>query len=169
MPADRFRSPPSTLSEQEFVRIYGGVYEHSPWFAVEAWRREPRETFDTVDGLAAALRRAVEAADDKAKLALISVHPSLAGRVKMSAESTSEQASAGLDNCSREELAEFRQLNEDYAARFNFPFIKAVRGFTRQEILAEFRARLANEKQAEFRTALDEIHKIARLRLTDLT
>ncbi len=169
MPADRFRSPPSTLSEQEFVRIYGGAYEHSPWFAVEAWRREPHAALDTLDGLAAALRRAVEAADDKAKLALISVHPSLAGRVKMSAESTSEQASAGLDHCSREELAEFRRLNEDYAARFDFPFIKAVRGFTRQEILAEFRARLGNDPKTEFRAALDEIHKIARLRLSDLT
>ncbi|MEJ0026291.1 MAG: 2-oxo-4-hydroxy-4-carboxy-5-ureidoimidazoline decarboxylase [Rhizomicrobium sp.] len=169
MPADRFRSPPSTLSEHEFVRIYGGVYEHSPWFAAEAWRTEPHDALDTLDGLAAALRRAVESADDKAKLALIGVHPSLAGRVKMSAESTSEQASAGLDNCSREELAEFRRLNEDYAARFDFPFIKAVRGFTRQEILTEFRARLNNDPKTEFRTALDEIHKIARLRLGDLT
>jgi 2-oxo-4-hydroxy-4-carboxy-5-ureidoimidazoline decarboxylase len=169
MPADRFRTQPSTLSEQDFVRIYGGVYENSPWFAVEAWRREPHDAFDTLDGLAAALRRAVENADDKAKLALIGVHPSLAGRVKMSAESTSEQASAGLDNCTRDELAEFRRLNEDYAARFNFPFIKAVRGFTRQQILAEFRARLNNDPKVEFRTALDEIHKIARLRLSDLT
>lgn len=167
--SDRFRDPPSTLGEQDFLRIYGGVYEHSPWFAMRAWTDAPHETLDTLDGLAAAMRRAVEAADDNAKQALIGVHPSLAGRVKMSAESTSEQQNAGLDNCSREELTEFRRLNEDYAAKFGFPFIKAVRGFTRQDILAEFRARLGNSPKDELRTALDEVHKIARLRLSDLT
>ena len=166
--SDRFRAPPSTLGEQDFLKIYGGVYEHSPWFAMQAWNAQPHEALDTLDGLAEAMRRAVEASDDKAKLTLLGVHPSLAGRVKMSAESTSEQQSAGLDNCSREELAEFRRLNEDYAAKFGFPFIKAVRGFTRQEILAEFRARLANSPKDELRTALDEVHKIARLRLGDL-
>ncbi len=167
--SDRFRAPPSTLDEQEFLRVYGGVYEHSPWFAMQAWRGGPREALDTLDGLADALRRAVEGADDKAKLALIGVHPDLAGRVRMSPESVSEQTSAGLDHCTAGELAEFRRLNRDYVDKFGFPFIKAVRGFTRQQILEEFRARVANEPRAEFRTALDEIHKIARLRLSDLT
>jgi 2-oxo-4-hydroxy-4-carboxy-5-ureidoimidazoline decarboxylase len=167
--SERLRHPPSSLGQQDFLKYYGGVYEHSPWFAMQTWTEEPHEALDTIDGLAGAMRRAVEKADDKAKLALISVHPDLAGRVRMSPESVSEQSSAGLDHCTAEELAEFRRLNRDYIDRFGFPFIKAVRGFTRQQILAEFRDRLANTPKDEFRTALDEIHKIARLRLSDLT
>jgi len=165
---DRFRVPPSTLDEQAFLKIYGGAYEHSPWFAAQAFRTAPRGSLDTLDGLAAAMRAAVENASEDAKVALVSVHPKLAGRVRMSTESTSEQQCAGLDACSAAELKEFRRLNEDYTAKFGIPFIKAVRGFTRQEILTEFRARLANSKADEFRTALEEVHKIARLRLSDL-
>lgn len=167
--AERLRHPPSILTEDEFMRIYGGVYEHSPVFAYRVWQNEPHAPLDTLDGLADALRRAVDSADRAAKLALIRSHPDLAGRVKMSSESTEEQRSAGLDHCLAGELAEFRRLNDDYHARFDFPFIKAVRGFSRQEILNEFRRRAANEPEVEFATAIEEIHKIARLRLSDLT
>jgi 2-oxo-4-hydroxy-4-carboxy-5-ureidoimidazoline decarboxylase len=167
--AETFRDPPSTLTRDAFLKIYGGVYEHSPLFAFEVWETEPHAALDTLDGLAAALKRAVDGAGDTAKMSLIQSHPDLAGRIRMSNESTSEQQSAGLDACSAQELAEFRRLNADYTARFGFPFIKAVRGFTRQEILAEFRARIANDPKTELATALAEVHKIARLRLGDLT
>jgi OHCU decarboxylase len=157
------------LGEQEFIGTYGGAYERSPWFALDAWVREPHESLDTLDGLAGAMRRSVERADGKAKMQLLRTHPQLLARANLTRESVSEQAAAGLNNCSIDEAEEFRQLNTDYVARFSFPFIKAVRGFTRQEILAEFRKRIANDPHTEFATALDEVHKIARLRLEDLT
>ncbi|MBV9420331.1 MAG: 2-oxo-4-hydroxy-4-carboxy-5-ureidoimidazoline decarboxylase [Alphaproteobacteria bacterium] len=162
------KRPPSGMTETEFVEAYGGLYEHSPYFAEAVWKTIPHPALDTVEGLSHALHAAVEAAAKPAQLALIRAHPDLADRVKMTAESVSEQAGAGLDNCSADELAEFRSLNDAYKARFGFPFIKAVRGFSRQQILAEFRRRAGNDPAVEFRTALDEIHKIARLRLHDL-
>jgi OHCU decarboxylase len=162
------RLKPSQIDERRFVATYGSVYENSPHFAEAAWTATPRTQLDTVDGLVHALKAAVDAAGKPAQLALIRAHPDLADRVKMSAESVSEQAGAGLDNCSAEELAEFRSLNDAYKARFGFPFIKAVRGFSRGEILAEFRRRAGNDPDTEFATALAEIHKIARLRLGDL-
>jgi OHCU decarboxylase len=162
------RLKPSQIDERRFVAAYGGVYEHSPHFAEAVWKNIPHGQLDTVDGLAHALKAAVDAAGKPAQLALIRAHPDLADRVKMSAESVSEQAGAGLDNCSAEELAEFRSLNDAYKARFGFPFIKAVRGFPRGEILNEFRRRAGNDPDTEFATALAEIHKIARLRLGDL-
>lgn len=158
----------SQIDERRFMAAYGGVYEHSPQFAQAVWKSIPHPELDTVEGLARALKSAVEAAGKPAQLALIQAHPDLADRVKMSSESVSEQAGAGLDNCSAAELAEFRALNDAYKARFGFPFIKAVRGFTRGEILAEFRRRAGNDPDTEFATALAEIHKIARLRLGDL-
>ncbi|MEI9886453.1 MAG: 2-oxo-4-hydroxy-4-carboxy-5-ureidoimidazoline decarboxylase [Rhizomicrobium sp.] len=162
------KAPPSGMTEAQFVAAYGGLYEHSPHFPRAVWRNVPHTALDTVEGLSHALKAAVEAAGHPAQLALIRAHPDLADRARLSAESVSEQAGAGLDNCSAEELAEFRSLNEAYKARFGFPFIKAVRGFTRGQILAELRRRAANDADAEFRTALDEIHKIALLRLSDL-
>jgi len=162
------RARPSQMSESAFVATYGGVYERSPQFAEAAWKSIPHHQLDTVEGLTHALKAAVDAAGKPAQLALIRAHPDLADRVKMSAESVSEQAGAGLDNCSAEELAEFRSLNTAYKGRFGFPFIKAVRGFSRAEILAEFRRRAGNDPDTEFATALAEIHKIARLRLGDL-
>jgi OHCU decarboxylase len=162
------RAPPSRMTEAQFIATYGGVYEHSPQFAQAVWQHTPRTDLDSADGLSQALRTAVEDAGKPAQLALIRAHPDLADRARLSRASIAEQAGAGLDNCSPEELAEFRALNSAYKARFGFPFIKAVRGFSRQQILDEFRRRAGNDPDTEFRTALDEIHKIARLRLNDL-
>jgi OHCU decarboxylase len=162
------RARPSRMTEAQFIATYGGVYEHSPQFAQAAWRSTKHSDLDTVDGLSRALRARVEDAGLPAQLALIRAHPDLADRARLSKESVAEQAGAGLDDCSAEELAEFRALNASYKARFGFPFVKAVRGFSRQQILEEFRRRAGNDPDLEFRTALDEIHKIARLRLDDL-
>jgi OHCU decarboxylase len=162
------RARPSRIGRDRFIALYGGVYEHSPHFAETVWPRAAGGTLDTWDGLAAALQVAVDAAGRDAQLALIRAHPDLAGRIKLSADSASEQAGAGLDNCSAEELADFLSLNTRYREKFGFPFIKAVRGFDRQQILAEFRRRFGNDPDEEFAQALAEIHKIARLRLADL-
>jgi 2-oxo-4-hydroxy-4-carboxy-5-ureidoimidazoline decarboxylase len=111
------------------------------------------------------MRQAVEAAPREAKLALIRAHPELASRARMADASVEEQAGAGLDQCSPEEFAAFQRLNAAYNARFGFPFVVAVKGMTRGDILAAFEARLANAPEAEFEEALRQIHRIARLRL----
>lgn len=162
------RAKPSALTRDRFLALYGGIYEHSPHFAESVWPRAAGGELDTLAGLSRALRAAVDDADRAAQLALIRAHPDLAGRVKLSSDSASEQAGAGLDHCSPAELEEFLALNARYRARFGFPFIKAVRGFTRPQILAEFRRRLDNDPDTEFQTALEQIHRIALLRLTDL-
>lgn len=167
-----FKFPPSRLDQDAFVDLYGGVYEHSPHFAQSVWHLASGGALDTLEGMADALRAAVQASSRDAQLALIRAHPDLANRLghaPLTRASSLEQASAGLDHCSAEELAEFRHLNAAYAAKFGFPFIKAVRGFSRAQILEEFRRRAANDAAAEFATALNEIHKIARQRLADLT
>jgi OHCU decarboxylase len=108
-------------------------------------------------------------ADDNSKLALIRAHPDLAGRAAvagdLTAASRSEQTGAGLDRCTPEEFRRFHELNEAYKAKFGFPFILAVAGKTRQDILTAFKARLGNDREEEFRTALNEIDRIALLRL----
>jgi OHCU decarboxylase len=165
----RFDPPPREMTREEFLSRFGGVYEHSPWIAEAAWRRGVTPAEDTPQGLAAALAAVVHGADDHSKLALIRAHPDLAGRAAvagdLTAASRSEQAGAGLDRCTPEEFRRFHALNDAYKAKFDFPFILAVAGKTRQEILAAFEARLGNDRETEFRTALAEIDKIARLRL----
>jgi OHCU decarboxylase len=149
-----------------FVERFGGVYEHSPWVA--------EQTFDaaenvTMDERAQIFERCVNAADYDAKMQLIRAHPDLAGRAavrgELTTESTSEQSSAGIDQCTDEEYAQFVAFNEAYKEKFEFPFIMAVRNSNRHEILAAFAKRIESDAETEFDTAIREIHKIARLRL----
>ena len=161
---------PSTLTEEQFLAVYGGIYEHSPWVAQAVWDARPLP--DAVDALHAAMKAVVDAAPRERRLALIRAHPDLAGRAAvagaLSAASTAEQAGAGLDRCSPDEVAAFRELNAAYKARFGFPFVIAVRGLDRGDILDAFRRRLANDADTEFDTAIEQIHTIARLRLDAL-
>lgn len=167
----RFRRlPPSALDRAGFLARYGGVYEHSPWIAAEVW--DAGQMSDDVETLAAAMAAVVGAAPRAAQLALLRAHPDLAGRLAvagaLTAASAAEQAGAGLDRCTPPEFAEFQELNARYVARFGFPFIVAVRGLDRAGILARFRERVANSHDAEFREALAQVHRIARLRLEAL-
>ena len=161
---------PSTLGEEQFLAVYGGIYEHSPWVAQAVWDARPLP--DTVDALHAAMKAAVDAAPRERRLALIRAHPDLAGRAAvagaLSTASTAEQAGAGLDRCSPDEFAAFQELNTAYKARFGFPFVIAVRGLDRGGILDTFRRRPANDADTEFDTAIEQIHTIARLRLDAL-
>lgn len=160
------RDKPSRISRDMFMAIYGSIYEHSPWIAEKAWQQGD---VDTVEALHTAMKRAVEKAGYKEQMALIRAHPDLAcAKGALTDASESEQAGAGLKQCNDAEFAEFQQLNTDYREKFGFPFIIAVKGLTRQNILHAFRARLRNETDEEFRTALNQIHKIARLRLEAL-
>lgn len=163
----------SRSDRKSFVAVYGAVYEHSPWVAEAAWVSSDPQSLDTLDGLAHAMRKAVDAADKASKLKLICAHPDLAGKAavrgELTIESRSEQAGAGLDQCSEEEFEEFQTLNAAYKTKFGFPFIVAVKGLDRHGILAAFRARLNHDRETEFHTALEQIHRIAGFRLNDLT
>ncbi|MDE2337600.1 MAG: 2-oxo-4-hydroxy-4-carboxy-5-ureidoimidazoline decarboxylase [Alphaproteobacteria bacterium] len=147
-----------------FLKKYGGVYEHSPWIAEAAFDAGA----ESLEKIRTAMQTAVEAAPREKQLALIRAHPDLAVTQGLTAASTSEQAGAGLNLCTPEELAEFQRLNAEYQKKFGFPFIVAVRGLQRAEILEQFRKRIHNDTATEFATARAEIHKIAGFRLSAL-
>lgn len=152
-----------------FVAALGHVFEHSPWVAAAAWERRP---FADVAALHAAMVAAVAGAGPERQLALIRAHPDLAGRLalagQLTAESSREQAAAGLDALSPDELRRFAAYNEAYKERFGFPFVICARENKKAAILAAFPVRLAHAPDDEVATALAEIAKIARLRLDDL-
>ncbi len=157
-------------TEAEFVSRYSGIYEHSPWVAEEA--APDAAGTNKLDRIAEIMADCVDNASTERQLALIRAHPDLAGKAQIAGEltrdSSDEQASAGLDQCSAEEYERFQSLNEHYREKFGFPFVVAVRGSSRGEILSIFTRRLDNNAATEFETALSEIHEIARLRIKAL-
>jgi 2-oxo-4-hydroxy-4-carboxy-5-ureidoimidazoline decarboxylase len=159
----------SGASKDDFVATLGGIFEHSPWIAEHAYAARP---FTSIDALHAAMLRVLDAAPADPKLALIRAHPELAGKEAqqgtMTAESVGEQASAGLDRCTPSELARLRDGNRAYRDKFGFPFVMAVKGKSRGEILAALEARLRNARDDEFARCITEIGKIARFRLDAL-
>ena len=161
-----------TLNRAEragFVAALGGVFEHAPWVAEAAFAQRP---FDGLDALHRAMVAAVEGAGEGRQLELIRNHPDLAGKVALAGEltaaSTGEQAGAGLDQLTPEEVARFQHLNQTYRARFDFPYILAVKGYDKHGILRDFEQRLDNSSERELRRALDEIGRIGRFRLEAL-
>lgn len=166
MSSEKYRKEPKL---DEFVNCYGGIYEHSSWVAEESF--VAAASVEDIHELAAIFANCVDRADHARKLALIRAHPDLAGKAAMSGElteeSSAEQASAGIDQCTIEEYEQFQQLNGQYKDKFGFPFVMAVRASSRQDILAAFASRLNNDKQTEFESAINEIHKIARMRLQE--
>ncbi len=160
---------PSRMTRGEFVATFGGVYEHSAWIAEAVWDRGLDSRHDTAAALAAEMRDVVESAGHEPQLTLLRAHPDLAGKLavagKLTGESGSEQSSAGLDQCTEYEFEEFQRLNDLYGARFGFPFILAVHGYNRAEILDNFHARVDNDTGAEFEEALVQVHGIALIRL----
>ena len=165
------RQRPSAMTQIDFMARFGGIYEASPWVAEQTWRRRS-EGIDTAEGLGAAMRAVVNEAGRDRQLALLRAHPDLAGRAAragaLTEASTNEQAGAGLDRCTDEEYDAFQTLNAAYTKRFGFPFIVAVAGLDRRQILARFRMRAGNGADEEFDTALDQVHRIAALRIAAL-
>ena len=152
-----------------FIAALGHLFEHSPWVAEETW---PQRPFHDGAQLQSALGATMRGATRERQLALIRAHPDLAGRLaqqnKLTRESTREQASAGLNQLSAEELAGFQKLNAAYLGRFGFPFVICARLSNKSAILAAMQARIGNSAEEELATALGEIEKIAQLRLNDL-
>ena len=155
------------MQESEFLARFGGIYEHSAWVAEEA--ADDAIASEDIEQIATIMADCVDNASTERQLTLIRAHPDLAGKAQVAGEltqdSSTEQSSAGLDQCSADEYAQFQSLNDDYHGKFGFPFVMAVRASTRLEILTAFAARLENDEATEFETALEEIHKIAKLRL----
>ena len=171
-PAEPRQDRPSTMNEEAFVAKFGGVFEHSPWIAERAWNRELGPAHDTAVGLHSILTRVFRSAYDAERLEVLNAHPDLAGKLaaakKLTAESTAEQASAGLDALTDTERAKFTELNRRYVEKHGFPFIIAVKGLSKDEILKAFENRIDNDRDTELKTACRQVERIALLRLKDM-
>jgi len=163
---------PSKLPKALFVEVYGRVFEHAAWIAEAAYDAGIGPAQDTAQALHAAMFAVVRGAGPEKQKAFLLGHPDLAGKLaaagEMTEESTHEQASAGLDRLTSDERVRFTALNEAYKARFHIPFIMAVRGASKADILAAFETRLTNSAEQEFETALAQVEKITLLRMKEL-
>ena len=159
----------NALAQDEFVAVVGPVFEHSPWIAEIVGRQRPFADFET---LLNALCETVRKSGEEKQLVLIRAHPDLVGRAALAGtltrESSGEQAGAGLNQLSPDEVARFQKNNADYQAKFGFPFVICARLNKKQAILAGFEQRLKNSRAQEIQAALAEIFKIAEFRLRDL-
>jgi len=162
---------PSEMDRARFVQAFGGVFEHSPWIAEAAHGLELGRTHDTAQGVHQALARVFRSAPEQKRLAVLTAHPDLAGKLAMAkrltAESTAEQASVGLDALTDDERARFTALNDAYTAKFGFPFIIAVRDNTKASIMEAFARRIDNDRDTEFAEACAQVERIAELRLIE--
>jgi len=155
----------NAAAEPHFVEALGWIFESSPWVAERAWARRP---FASVDRLHEAMTAVVDAADEGERLALLRAHPDLGTRARMSAASVGEQQGAGLDRLTPEEFHRLQQRNLAYREKFGFPFLFAVKGSTKHDILAALERRLAADRDQEFQEALRQVYRIAMFRLQDL-
>lgn len=163
---------PSQMSRMDFVEHFKDLYEHSPWVAERVFDSGLSSQLDHTEALLGAFQKTMLAATQQQQLALICAHPDLAGKAAirghLTLASTSEQAGAGISDCSQAEFARFTQLNEAYKTKFGFPFIKAVKGSNRKQILAAFETRTHHPVEVEFKLALTEINKIASFRMANM-
>lgn len=158
----------NTLSLTDFTARFGDIAEHAPWVAQRVAEERP---FASVEAMVDAFQNVVREAAQGDQIALLKAHPDLAGRAaragELTADSAHEQKGAGLDSLSEDEYARFHRLNEAYKARFEIPFIYAVKGATKHDILSAFEARLQATRSEEFLTALTQVLRIVRFRLRD--
>jgi OHCU decarboxylase len=170
-PPKRYERP-SQMTRDRFVSLYGGIFEHSAWIAEGAFDLELGRAHDTARGLHNALARVFRSASDDQRMGVLRAHPDLAGKLaaakRLTAESTSEQASAGLDALTDAERETFTRLNTEYVAKHGFPFIIAVRDHDKASILAAFERRINNDTATEFAEACKQVERIAEFRLMDI-
>ena len=152
----------NAMTDEAFIAQFGEIAEHSPWVAEEATLDRPYATFND---MRSAFIDAVSDSDQELQLALLRAHPDLATKAKLTADSDNEQKGAGLDTLSTEEFAKFTALNNQYKARNGFPFVFAVKGATKHQILASFENRIKNAKDLEFQTAILQVCRIISFRL----
>lgn len=162
---------PSQMDKNTFVAAYGGIFEHSPWVAEGAHALELGHTHDTAVGVHSALARVFRTGSDGQRLGVLTAHPDLAGKLaaanRLTAESTAEQASVGLDSLTDAERSQLTDMNTAYTTKFGFPFIIAVRDNTKASIIAVFARRIENDRATEFTEACRQVERIAELRLIE--
>lgn len=163
---------PNEMDRTTFVSTFADIYEHSSWVAEKAFDQGITELHNQISVLHEHMAGILNNSGHQAQLDLINAHPDLAGKAAISGElteaSTSEQSGAGIHECNEQEFMRFTELNNAYKDKFQFPFIMAVKGSNRHQILAAFETRIHNSPELEFETALQEINKIARFRLNDM-
>ncbi|MNM91046.1 Uric acid degradation bifunctional protein PucL [compost metagenome] len=155
----------NTMSREEFAKALGGIFEHSPWVAEATYNARP---FNSVDELHRAMIETARNAGTDTVLSLLRAHPDLATRLQVTPLSAAEQKGAGLDRLTPEEFEKLTDLNRRYTEKFQFPFILAVRGKNKDDIMDSITARIQSTPEIEWERALDEIGKITRFRLVDL-
>jgi len=154
------------LDQTYFTELLGGIFEHSPWVAQSSYAHRP---FTSIGHLHRVLVEVVRGAPPEKRAKLLCSHPELAGKEAetgdLTGDSRREQAGAGLNQCSADELADIKSLNRAYRGKFQFPFIIAVTGLGKQQIIAAMRKRLGHNLETELKTAHAEVEKIALIRL----
>ena len=155
----------NTLTKSEFITIFGSIFEKSEWIAKETFDLKPfKNSKDLVDKMI----NIYNSCSVDEILKILNLHPKLAIEKKLSSFSSKEQTGAELDKCSKEELVEFNKLNLDYEKKFKFPFIIAVKGKNKDQILENFRIRIKNSYEDEFQEAKKQVTKIALFRLNEI-
>ena len=156
------------LSQSEFIKVFANIFENSIWIAEELYKQKP---FDNFEELSLKILDIFENASKKKQLIILNTHPNLADKTKISSltlDSRREQTNVGLDQCTDEEFKEFKNLNEKYKKKFGFPFIYAVKNKSKKEILSNFRQRVSYDISVEFNEAINQVKKIASLRLDEI-
>jgi len=153
------------LSKPEFISIFGNVFEKTEWIAERCYDSKP---YNNIDELFLKMMEVFENAEKEKHLEILNAHPHLAVEKKLTEDSKNEQKNASLNQCNDVEFIEFKKLNEEYKKKFGFPFIIAVKGKNKEEILNSFRQRITNNINSEFEEAKKQVKKIASFRLSEI-
>ena len=153
------------LSKAEFISIFGNIFEKTEWIAERCYDLKP---YNNIDELFLKMMEVFENAEKEKHLEILNAHPHLAVEKKLTEDSKNEQKNANLNQCTDEEFVEFKKLNEEYKKKFGFPFIVAVKGKNKEEILNSFRQRITNNINLEFEEAKKQVKKIASFRLSEI-
>ena len=156
------------LSQSEFIEVFANIFENAIWIAEKLYEQKP---FDDLKHLSYKILDIFENASKENQLKILNSHPDLANKTKiysLTPDSKKEQSNAGLDQCSEEEFNEFNNLNYKYKKKFGFPFIYAVKGKSKMEILTNFRKRVLCDIDVEFIESKKQVKKIASLRINEL-
>ena len=153
------------LSKAEFISIFGNIFEKTEWIAERCYESKP---YNNLDELVSKMMKIFENIEKERHLEILNSHPDLAVKKKLTEDSKNEQKNASLNQCTDEEFVEFKKLNEEYKKKFGFPFIIAVKGKNKEEILNSFRQRITNNINLEFEEAKKQVKKIASFRLGEI-
>ena len=153
------------LSKAEFISIFGNIFEKTKWVAEKCYESKP---YNNLDELVSKMMKIFENIEKERHLEILNSHPDLAVEKKLTEDSKNEQKNASLNQCTDEEFVEFKKLNEEYKKKFGFPFIIAVKGKNKEEILNSFRQRITNNINLEFEEAKKQVKKIASFRLDEI-